>query len=49
MIAEEVIEHIPELGIYRDGKVDSLQYEKLSVLLLEEIKKLNERIKVLEG
>jgi len=49
MIAEEVIEHIPELGVYRDGKVDSLQYEKLSVLLLEEIKKLNERIKVLEG
>ena len=49
MIAEDVIEHIPELGTYdEEGEIKGLQYEKLSVLLLEEIKKLEARIKTLE-
>tara|TARA_Y100000361_G_scaffold95500_1_gene85448 strand:+ start:167 stop:2692 length:2526 start_codon:yes stop_codon:yes gene_type:complete len=50
MIAEDVIEHIPELGTYdEEGEIQGLQYEKLSVLLLEEIKKLEARITELES
>ena len=55
LIAEEVHEHIPALVTYKDledgnGPVpDAVNYSKLAVILLNEIKKLNERIKVLEG
>jgi len=54
LIAEEVHEHIPALVTYKDledgnGPVpDAVNYSKLAVILLSEIKKLNERIKVLE-
>lgn len=49
MIAEEVFKVIPELvNANQDGQPDSIRYLELSVLLLNEIKKLNERIKALE-
>lgn len=50
MIAEDVIQEIPELGTYNadSGQVEGVQYDKLSILLLEEIKKLNARIEELE-
>ena len=50
MIAEDVIKEIPELGTYdaESGQVEGVQYDKLSILLLEEIKKLKARVEELE-
>ncbi len=56
LIAEDVAEQIPELGVYRvvdsEGDtpvVDSVNYEQLCVYLLEVVKDLNSRLKTLEG
>ena len=45
MIAEEVEESVPELVTYNeDGQVESVKYSLLSVLLLQELKKLRQEI-----
>ena len=50
MIAEEVYAHIPELvSLNATNQPIGLDYPLLSVLLLEELKKLKARIDVLEG
>ena len=50
LIAEEVEQHIPELlGYDEEGLPERMHYTMLPVLLLEEIKKLKERIEVLEN
>ncbi len=51
MIAEEVYEHIPELvGLNtKANQPVTINYPLLSVVLLEEVKKLRARIEVLEG
>jgi hypothetical protein len=49
LIAEEVHELFPELVIYdREGRPDSISYDRISVLLLMEIKKLKEEIEKLK-
>lgn len=50
LIAEEVIEHIPELVFKNaDGSVAGVHYDRMLVtMMLAEIQKLNERIKILE-
>ncbi|MCX8178794.1 MAG: tail fiber domain-containing protein, partial [Candidatus Aenigmarchaeota archaeon] len=48
LIAEDVAKYAPELVIYIDGEPRNVDYEKLSVLLLSELKKQNEKIKYLE-
>ena len=56
LIAEDVADQIPELGVYRivdsEGDtpvVDSVNYEQLCVYLLEVVKDLNNRLEALEG
>jgi hypothetical protein len=55
LIAEEVHEQLPSLVTYKDFKdgngpvPDAVNYSKLSIILLNEVKKLNERLKILEG
>ena len=56
LIAEDVADQIPELGVYRivdsEGDtpvVDSVNYEQLCVYLLEVVKDLNNRLETLEG
>ena len=49
-LAEDVQKVLPEIVIPdKDGKPDALHYQLLSVLLLEEVKKLKFRLDVLEG
>ena len=49
-IAEEVEKIIPEiLGYDEENKPKQLDYKLLSVLLLEEVKKLKTRVDLLEG
>ena len=48
LISEEVAEVIPEITIMKDGKAKNVDYQKLSVLLLAEMKKMNKRIEELE-
>ena len=50
LIAEEVHEILPELVTYdENGDPSGLRYQMINILLLEEVKKLKERIEVLEG
>jgi hypothetical protein len=50
LIAEEVEEILPDLVVRNeDGEIETVQYHILPVLLLNEIKKLNERIAILES
>ena len=49
-LAEDVQKVLPEIVIPdKDGKPDALHYQLLSVLLLEEVKKMKSRLDVLEG
>ena len=48
LIAEEVAEILPEIVNYKDNKPESVSYDKLSVILLMEIKKLKEEIEKLK-
>lgn len=49
LIAEDVAEHVPEIVLSREGQIEGVKYDELTVLLLNEIKKLNARIEDLEG
>ena len=50
LIAEEVHLELPELITYDDqNRPDAVNYKMLSVLLIEELKKLEARVKTLEG
>ena len=48
LIAEEVAEILPEIVNYKDNKPESVSYDKLSVILLMEIKNLKEEIEKLK-
>jgi hypothetical protein len=48
-IADEIFETYPELIILKDGEIDSLQYQRITAILVEAVKELNERLKKLEG
>jgi hypothetical protein len=48
-IADEIFETYPELILLKDGEIDSLQYQRITAILVEAIKELNERLKKLEG
>ena len=48
LIAEEVHEIFPEIVNYKNNKPESVSYDKLSVILLMEIKKLKEEIEKLK-
>ena len=48
-IAEEVHEILPELTIYDDqNRPEAVKYKQLSILMLEELKKLREEVKDLK-
>ena len=48
-IAEEVHEILPELVVYKDGDIpEAVKYKQLSILMLEELKKLRAEIKELK-
>ena len=49
LLSEDVAKTVPELAIMKDGKAQNVDYQKLSVLLLAEMKKLNKRIETLES
>ena len=50
LIAEEVEKVLPELAVYSDkGELQTVAYDKLPVVLLEEMKKLEDRISELES
>ena len=49
LLSEDVANTVPELAIMKDGKAQNVDYQKLSVLLLAEMKKLNKRIETLEA
>jgi len=48
LIAEEAVKVIPELGIFVEGRVRHVDYDKLSVLVLQEMKSVKKRIIKLE-
>jgi hypothetical protein len=49
LVAEEVAEVFPELAVKSaEGSVDTVHYETLSVLLLNELQKQQQRIETLE-
>ena len=49
LIAEEVDKHFPELVAYNEkGQADSVDYQMLSVLLLNEIQKIKKEINKLK-
>ena len=48
MIAEEVLELVPELVVFFEGEPDGLRYDLLSVALLDVVKQLDARLQVLE-
>ncbi|MBU5689286.1 MAG: tail fiber domain-containing protein, partial [Candidatus Aenigmarchaeota archaeon] len=49
LIAEDVAKYYPELAIFINGYPTNVDYEKLSVVLLAEIQKQNEKINYLEN
>ncbi len=50
LIAEEVLPIMPELVAYNsDGEVESVKYQDIAVMLLNEVQKLTKRIEALEA
>ncbi|MCU1568790.1 MAG: hypothetical protein JWQ56_3727, partial [Pseudarthrobacter sp.] len=49
LIAEQVAEHLPELVVWFDGKIDGLRYDLLPVALLDVVRDQENRIRALEG
>ena len=48
LIAEEVEKAVPELATYEDGKLQSVQYDRVCALLIEDLKACHRRIEELE-
>lgn len=48
LIAEEVEQAVPELATYEDGKLQSVQYDRVCALLIEDLKACHRRIEELE-
>ena len=48
-IAEELFEILPEFVNLKDGKPYSIKYDRMVVPIVEEMKKLLNRVKVLES
>ena len=48
-IAEEVQEAVPELASYADGELQSVQYDRVCALLVEDLKACHKRIAELES
>jgi hypothetical protein len=49
LIAEQVAEHVPELLVWFDGKIDGIRYDLLPVALLDVVRDQENRIRALEG
>jgi hypothetical protein len=49
LIAEEVEKIFPDLVVYKDGQPETLQYQNLPVLLLNEVIKLRKELNELKG
>jgi hypothetical protein len=49
LIAEQVAEHVPELVVWFDGRIDGLRYDLLPVALLDVVRDQENRIRALEG
>lgn len=49
LIAEEVAEVFPELVVFADGRPETVKYELLVSLLLNEMQRLDRRVQELEG
>lgn len=49
LIAEHTFDAVPELVACVDGKPESINYDRISVLLLAEMKKLRDRVAALES
>jgi hypothetical protein len=41
--------HNAGVCLLKDGEIDSLQYQRITAILVEAVKELNERLKKLEG
>ncbi|MFA5136738.1 MAG: tail fiber domain-containing protein [Patescibacteria group bacterium] len=48
LIAEDTYKIIPELAVYSEGRISNVDYEKLSILLLAEMKKQKQSLDALE-
>lgn len=48
LIAEEVEEAVPELATYVNGELQSVQYDRVCALLIEDNKRMHQRIEELE-
>jgi hypothetical protein len=48
-IADEIFKTYPELVKLKDGEVDGLQYQRITAILVEAIKELDERLRKLES
>jgi hypothetical protein len=48
-IADEIAKIYPELVLMKDGEVEGLHYQRITALLVEAIKELDDRIKKLEA
>lgn len=49
LIAEEVEKAVPELATYEDGKLQSVQYDRVCALLIEDNKAMHKRLKDMEA
>lgn len=49
LIAEEVAEVLPELVVFRDGQPETVRYDSLAPMLLNEIQSLHRRVRELES
>ena len=47
-IANEIFETYPELIQLKDGEIDGLQYQRITAILVEAVKELEERLRKLE-
>jgi hypothetical protein len=48
-IADEVYSVFPELVKLKDGEVDGLQYQRITAILVEAVKELDDRLRKIEG
>jgi hypothetical protein len=48
-IADEIYSVFPELVELKDGEVEGLHYQRITAILVEAVKELDERLKKLEG
>ena len=47
LIAEDVAEKLPDLVVFKDGQPEGVRYHLIAIMLLNEVKKLKDEIKML--